>query len=229
MISLSRLGKAFADRTLFEDVSLTLTAGARYGVVGANGSGKTTFLEIVAGDEAAPDGSVVIDKHARVGVLRQDRFLDGSASIIDVAMRGDERTHALLRERDAVLAGEHPDPSVAAHLEESLATLDGYTLEARAGAILTGLGIPAKLHRDPLSTLSGGFQLRVLLAQVLVGGPDALLLDEPTNHLDILSIRWLEKFLAAYKGCALVISHDQRFLDNVATHILDVDYGTITM
>jgi ATPase subunit of ABC transporter with duplicated ATPase domains len=229
MISLSRLGKSFADRTLFEDVSLVLNRGSRYGLVGANGAGKTTLLRIMAGDEPASEGTVAMPPDARVGVLRQDRFLDGSASIVDVAMRGDERTHALLRERDAVLAGEHPDPSVAAHIEESLGALDGYTLEARAGAILTGLGIPAKVHQHPLSTLSGGFQLRVLLAQVLVGGPDALLLDEPTNHLDILSIRWLEKFLAAYRGCAVVISHDQRFLDRMATHVLDVDYGTVTI
>ncbi len=229
MIALTRLGKSFADRTLFEDVSLNLNQGSRYGLVGANGAGKTTLLRIIAGDEPASEGAVSIPRDARVGVLRQDRFLDGSAPIVDVAMRGDERVYALLKERDALAAGEHPDPSRAALLEEQIAALDGYTLEARAGAILVGLGIPARAHRDPLSTLSGGFQLRVLLAQVLVGGPDALLLDEPTNHLDILSIRWLEKFLAGYRGCAVVISHDQRFLDRMATHVLDVDYGTVTV
>src|SRR5205085_11644056 len=122
-----------------------------------------------------------------------------------------------------------PDAARMAELEDRIAAHDGYTLEARASHILEGLGIPVKLHRQPLATLSGGFKLRVLLAQVLIGGSDVLLLDEPTNHLDILSIRWLEKFLAEYKGCAVVISHDQRFLDNVATHILDVDYGTITL
>src|SRR6202042_3375061 len=125
---------------------------------------------------------------------------------------------------------DHGDGDAArlADLEDALKHLDGYTLEARATAVLEGLGIPIASHRRPLSTLSGGFKLRVLLAQVLLGGPDVLLLDEPTNHLDILSIRWLEKFLAGYRGVALVISHDQRFLDNVATHILDVDYETIT-
>jgi ATPase subunit of ABC transporter with duplicated ATPase domains len=229
MIALTRLGKAFADRTLFEDVSLNLNRASRYGLVGANGAGKTTLLKILAGDEPASEGTVSIPHDARMGVLRQDRFLDGAASILDVAMRGDERVYELLRERDALLAGEHPDPTRAAALEESLASLDGYTLEARTGAILVGLGIPATAHRNPLSTLSGGFQLRVLLAQVLVGGPDILLLDEPTNHLDILSIRWLEKFLTAYRGCAVVISHDQRFLDRMATHVLDVDYGTVTI
>jgi len=126
-------------------------------------------------------------------------------------------------------AGVEFDADRYAELEEKILAHDGYTLEARASHILEGLGIPASVHRQPLATLSGGFKLRVLLAQVLIGGPDVVLLDEPTNHLDILSIRWLEKFLAAYRGCALVISHDQRFLDNVATHILDVDYGTIEL
>src|SRR6185436_7893797 len=120
------------------------------------------------------------------------------------------------------------DATRLADLEDTLRSLDGYTLEARATSVLEGLGIPLASHRQPLGALSGGFKLRVLLARVLVGGPDVLLLDEPTNHLDILSIRWLEKFLSAYRGVALVISHDQRFLDNVATHILDVDYDTIT-
>ena len=143
MIALTRLGKAFADRTLFEDVSLNLNRGSRYGLVGANGAGKTTLLKILAGDEPASEGTVSIPHDARMGVLRQDRFLDGSASILDVAMRGDERVYDLLRERDALLAGEHPDPTRAAALEESLASLDGYTLEARTGAILVGLGIPA--------------------------------------------------------------------------------------
>ncbi|MEZ4393229.1 MAG: ABC-F family ATP-binding cassette domain-containing protein [Polyangiales bacterium] len=229
MIALTRLGKSFADRTLFEDVSMNLNRGSRYGLVGANGAGKTTLMKILAGDEPSSEGIVSIPKAARVGVLRQDRFLDGAERILDVAMRGDERAWALLSEREALLAGEHPDPSLAAQIEESLAALDGYTLEARTGAILTGLGIPVASHRHALATLSGGFQLRVLLAQVLVGGPDVLLLDEPTNHLDILSIRWLERFLAAYEGCAVVISHDRGFLDRVASHVLDVDYGTVTL
>src|SRR5205085_8797740 len=120
-----------------------------------------------------------------------------------------------------------PDAARMAELEDKIAAHDGYTLEARASHILEGLGIPVALHHQPLATLSGGFKLRVLLAQVLIGGPDIVLLDEPTNHLDILSIRWLEKFLAQYRGVALVISHDIRFLDNVATHVLDVDYETI--
>ncbi len=228
MIGVQNLAKGYGARTLFEGVSFELVAGARYGLVGANGSGKTTFLEVVAGDEPATEGSVSILKTARVGVLRQDRFLRDEETILNVAMAGDELVTQALEEQRALVAAGVPDATRLADLEDRIATHDGYTLEARASAILEGLGIPVAQHRMPLSTLSGGFKLRVLLAQVLLGGPDVLLLDEPTNHLDILSIRWLEKFLAIYKGCALVISHDQRFLDNVATHILDVDYATIT-
>lgn len=227
MIGITNLGKAYGGRTLFEGVSLQFNSGARYGLVGANGSGKTTFLKILSGDEPASDGSIAIPKSARVGVLRQDRFLDDAKIILDLAMMGEANVWEALQERTRIVDHGDGDPNRLADLEDILAHYDGYTLEARATSVLEGLGIPIALHRGPLSSLSGGFKLRVLLAQVLVGGPDALFLDEPTNHLDILSIRWLEKFLAGYRGVALVISHDQRFLDNVATHILDVDYETI--
>jgi ATPase subunit of ABC transporter with duplicated ATPase domains len=228
MIEVSKLGKSYGARTLFEDVSLKLVSGSRYGLVGANGSGKTTFLEILAGNQQATDGTFSIVKRARVGVLRQDRFLRDEDPILDVAMAGDELVTAARAEQHRLALEASPDASRLAELEDQIAVHDGYTLEARASAILEGLGIPMASHRMPLATLSGGFKLRVLLAQVLLGGPDVLLLDEPTNHLDILSIRWLEQFLARYQGCAVVISHDERFLNNVATHILDVDYETIT-
>src|SRR5580658_5522147 len=228
MIDIAKLAKSYGARTLFEDVSLKLVAGSRYGLVGANGSGKTTFLEIVAGDEPPTDGSVTIAKAARVGVLRQDRFLRDDDAILDVAMAGDEVVSAAYAAQRLLVAEAEPDAGRLAELEDRIAIHDGYTLEARASSILEGRGIPTASHPRPLGTLSGGFKLRVLLAQVLLGGPDVLLLDEPTNHLDILSIRWLEQFLAGYRGCALVISHDERFLDTVATHVLDVDYGTIT-
>jgi ATPase subunit of ABC transporter with duplicated ATPase domains len=228
MITTQNLGKSYGARALFENVSLKLVPGSRYGLVGANGSGKTTFLNILAGDEPATDGSYALPKEARLGVLRQDRFLRDEEDVLDVAMQGDALVWGALAEQKQLAEG-HGDPGRLVEIEDLLRTHDGYTLEARATWILEGLGIPKVSHRRPLATLSGGFKLRVLLAQVLLGGPDVLLLDEPTNHLDILSIRWLEKFLAAYKGCAVVISHDQRFLDNVASHILDVDYGTVTL
>jgi ATPase subunit of ABC transporter with duplicated ATPase domains len=228
VIDIIGLGKSFGAQTLFADVSLKLVQGARYGLVGANGSGKTTFLEIVAGDEPATEGSVTIAKGARVGVLRQDRFMNDGDPILDVAMAGDEIVSTAYAEQRRLVEAHTPDAARLAELEDRIAAHDGYTLEARASAILEGLGIPVPDHREPLGILSGGFKLRVLLAQVLLGGPDVLLLDEPTNHLDILSIRWLEQFLAGYAGCAVVISHDERFLDTVSTHILDVDYETVT-
>jgi ATPase subunit of ABC transporter with duplicated ATPase domains len=228
MIGVLDLGKSYGARVLFEGVSLKLVTGARYGLVGANGSGKTTFLEIISGDEQASEGNVALSKNARIGVLRQDHFLRDEDPIIEVAMAGDELVTHAFEEQKQLTASDAPDPARLVEIEDLIRANDGYTLEARSSAILEGLGIPIAQHRQPLATLSGGFKLRVLLAQVLIGGPDVLLLDEPTNHLDILSIRWLEKFLGGYQGCAVIISHDQRFLDNVATHILDVDYGTIT-
>jgi len=241
MIDLVNLEKSYGDRTLFTEVSLKLQAGSRYGLVGANGSGKSTLLAILARQDSPTSGEVAIPGSVRVGLLEQDRFLSDSQRIIDVAMMGDREVWDDLREQERlVLRGTSTEASeehfeAASHaqsiadLEERIRARDGYTLKARSGAVLEGLGIAAGRHDLALSSLSGGFKLRVLLAQTLVGRPDLLLLDEPTNHLDILTIRWLEKFLAAYAGCAVVISHDHRFLDNIATHILDVDYETVTL
>ncbi|MDE2781698.1 MAG: ABC-F family ATP-binding cassette domain-containing protein [Gemmatimonadota bacterium] len=229
MISVSGLAKSFGDRTLFRDVNFVLSPGERYGLVGANGSGKTTLLNILAGDLDASEGSVSVPGRVRLGVLRQDRFLYEDEEILDVALMGNEELWRATTEMEQVLArsADHFDAARFSELEDVIQRHDGYTAESRAAAILEGLGLPAKVHRQPLSTLSGGFRLRVLLAQVLASAPDALLLDEPTNHLDILSIRWLEKFLRDFRGPAVVISHDHRFLDNVATHMLDVDYETV--
>ena len=231
MISISSLAKDFGDRTLFSNASFQLNPGERYGLVGANGSGKTTLLNIIAGSIDPTEGQVSIPKSLRLGVLKQDHFLYEQEEILAVAIMGDAELWDAMVEKERILA--QPETEFDAErfsiVEETVQRLDGYTAEARAASVLEGLGLPAETHRQPLSTLSGGFKLRVLLAQVLASAPDVLLLDEPTNHLDILSIRWLEKFLQAFKGPVVVISHDHRFLDNVSTQILDVDYDTVQL
>lgn len=225
MISLRNLSKRFGPKELFSDVNIELYPGHRYGLVGANGSGKTTFLKILTGDEHADDGTISMQNGVELGVLRQDRFLNDAEPILQVAMAGDALAFSAL---DTLTRGAAGTPEKVAELEELLSARDGYTLEARAKEILVGLGIPAQSLHEPLGTLSGGYKLRVLLAQILVAKPHALFLDEPTNHLDILSIRWLEGFLRSYEGAALIISHDRHFLDRVVTRVLDVDFGTIT-
>ena len=231
MIILSNLGKSYGDRTLFANVSFQLNAGERYGLVGANGSGKTTLLNILAGASESSAGSITIPQRLRLGVLNQDHFLYEDEKILNVAMMGNGELWQVMLEKDKILANAetHFDADKFSELEETFLRHDGYTAEARAGMILEGLGLPAAIHHDPISTLSGGFKLRVLLAQVLASNPDVLLLDEPTNHLDILSIRWLETFLRDFAGPAVVISHDHRFLDNISTCILDVDYETVLL
>ena len=231
MISVSNLAKSFGDRTLFERATFQLNAGERYGLVGANGSGKTTLLGILSGEVEPSDGSVSMPRRLRLGTLRQDQFLYEDREILGVALMGNRELWDAIVAKEALLADAHEffDAERFSALEETIQRHDGYTAEARAATILEGLGLPAAVHREPLATLSGGFKLRVLLAQVLASMPDVLLLDEPTNHLDILSIRWLESFLKDFPGPAVVISHDHRFLDGIATHILDVDYQTVTL
>jgi ATPase subunit of ABC transporter with duplicated ATPase domains len=231
MITVTDLAKAYGSQTLFADVNFQLNPGCRYGLVGANGSGKSTLLRIVSGTEEASQGTISIPKRLQLGVLDQDHFRFESTPILDVTMMGHQQLWDALAEKDRILEAseDHFDGERYAEIEDLILSLDGYSFEARAGEILEGLGIRTEFHRQPLSTLSGGFKLRVLLAQVLAADPGCLLLDEPTNHLDILSIRWLEKFLATYRGCAVVISHDHRFLDNVCTHVLDIDYETVTL
>ncbi len=231
MISVSNLAKEFGDRTLFSGASFQLNPGQRYGLVGANGSGKTTLLNILAGDLHPTEGTVSIPKRLRLGVLRQDQFLYEEESILDATLMGNAELWKAMVEKEQLLARaeEDFDADRFGELEEIVQLHDGYSAEANAAAILEGLGLATEIHDAPVSTLSGGFKLRVLLAQVLASNPDVLLLDEPTNHLDILSIRWLEKFLREFDGPVVVISHDHRFLDNVVTDILDVDYQTVTL
>ena len=232
MITLSNVGKFYGDQTLFAHVSLQLNAGERYGLVGANGSGKTTLLNMLSGDVEASEGAIAVPQRLRLGVLQQDQFLHEDESILNVALMGNAELWEVTVAKERLLAAsaEEFDADKFAQLEETFLHCDGYTAQARAGTILEGLGLPAHIHDDPLSTLSGGFKLRVLLAQVLASAPDVLLLDEPTNHLDILSIRWLETFLRDFAGAAVVIiSHDHRFLDNISTSILDIDYETVQL
>jgi ATPase subunit of ABC transporter with duplicated ATPase domains len=229
MIAVSDLGKSYGQQTLFMGVSLQFTPGNCYGLVGANGSGKSTLMRLLAGEEVPSEGTVSVPKRFKLGVLKQDHFRYEEMPILEVAMMGNHLVWEAMVEKERLLEAPDFDHDRYAEVEDLILRHDGYTLEARAAEVLEGLGIPTAIHRQPLSTLSGGFKLRVLLGQVLASAPDALLLDEPTNHLDILSIRWLEKFLSEYKGLAIVISHDHRFLDNVCTHIVDVDYETVTL
>ncbi len=233
MITLSQLSKRFGQQALFDGVSLRLHAGSRYGLVGPNGSGKSTLLAMLMGEEPSSDGEIIIPNRTRIGVLQQDRYRSESQRIIDVAMMGDTVVSEAIEKKRELLARAEQEAEdtvdALADVEDLISNEDGYTLPSRAGAILEGLGIPADLHEQALSSLSGGFKLRVLLAQTLVGRPEVLLLDEPTNHLDILTIAWLEDFLRRYAGLLVVVSHDRHFIDNVATHVLDVDYQTITL
>ncbi len=231
MISISDLAKEYGSQTLFRGATVNFGVGNRYAVVGANGSGKSTLLRILAGDEQASAGTVSIPRKARVGVLRQDHFHYEETPILNVVMMGHPELWQAMEEKEQLLerAEEHFEADRYSRLEDLIMQHNGYALEARAAEILAGLNIPNDTHWKPLSVLSGGFKLRVLLAQTLAATPDVLLLDEPTNHLDILSIRWLEKFLGAFRGLVLVVSHDHRFLNNVCTHIVDVDYEQIIL
>ena len=229
MLSTQDLGHEYGGQILFRGASLQLEAGERYGIVGANGSGKSTLLRLLSGEEDAAHGEVMTAKGARIGVLEQDHFQYEEIPILEVVMSGHTELWAAMQEKEEVLARahEHFDEARYVELEDIVTKFDGYGLEARAGEILEGLGIPVDKHREPLKVLSGGFKLRALLARTLASEPDLLFLDEPTNHLDILAIAWLEQFLERFKGCAVVVSHDLEFLDRICTWILDVDYEQV--
>lgn len=222
---------AFGDRFLFCDVDLILNPGNRYALVGANGSGKSTFFKLITGEETLSFGEVSIPKDASIGWLKQDQFRYEDTPILDVVLQGKPVLWAAQQERDALLLNETWDDATGfrfAELEEIIMHQDGYQALGEMTSILEGLGIPAKYHTKPLSALSGGYKLRVLLAQTLFQRPSILLLDEPTNHLDILSIRWLEKFLKTdFQGLVVFISHDIEFINNACDAILDIDYGEV--
>ncbi|HZZ85313.1 MAG TPA: ATP-binding cassette domain-containing protein [Anaeromyxobacteraceae bacterium] len=228
MISVQNVSKAFGPKKLFEDVDVTFSPGNRYGLTGPNGAGKSTFMKILSGDEEADSGA--IHRPKKLGTLRQDHFRYEDDRVIDVVLMGNERLWEAMREKEVLLAKAditEEDGHRLGELETVVAEEDGYTAEATAGELLDGLGIETAFHDQPMRALAGGYKLRVLLAQALFGNPQGLLLDEPTNNLDLDSIRWLERFLHAYEGVLITISHDRHFLNAICTHIADIDYETI--
>lgn len=230
MISSFGITMQFGAKPLFEKVSVKFGDGNRYGLIGANGCGKSTFMKILGGDLEPTAGNVSLDPGIRLGKLRQDQFGYEDQRVIDVVLRGHEELWDAIHERDAIYANleaTEDDYMHAAELEAKVAEYDGYTAEARAGALLLGVGIPIEQHYGPMSEVAPGWKLRVLLAQALFSDPDVLLLDEPTNNLDINTIRWLENALNERNSTMIIISHDRHFLNQVCTHIADVDYGEI--
>jgi ATPase subunit of ABC transporter with duplicated ATPase domains len=230
MIVASGIAMQFGARPLFTNVSVKFGGGNRYGLIGANGSGKSTFMKILGGELEPSAGSIAIDSNERVGRLRQDQFAYESERVLDVVLQGHAEMWHAMKERDAIYANPEAGEAEflrAADLEAKYAEYGGYTAEARAGELLLGLGVPLEQHNGPMSAVAPGWKLRVLLAQALFGDPDILLLDEPTNNLDIHSIRWLEDVLNARTSTMVIISHDRHFLSSVCTHMADVDYGNI--
>ncbi|ARP81302.1 ABC-F family ATPase [Bordetella genomosp. 8] len=230
MISTANLTIQFGPKPLFENVSVKFGDGNRYGLIGANGSGKSTFMKIIGGDLESSAGSVSLEPGMRLGKLRQDQFAFEDQRVLDVVMMGHTDMWAAMSERDAIYANadaSEEDYMRAADLEAKFAEYDGYTAEARAGELLLGLGIAVDQHNQPMREIAPGWKLRVLLAQALFSNPDVLLLDEPTNNLDINTIRWLEDVLNGYQSTMIIISHDRHFLNQVCTHMADLDYREI--
>ena len=220
----------FGEKPLFENVSVKFGNGNRYGLIGANGCGKSTFMKILGGELEPSSGNVSLDPNVRIGRLKQDQFAYEEFSVLDTVIMGHEEFWAVKSERDAIYAKAEmteEDGMRAGDLEAQFAEMDGYTAEARAGELLLGVGIPIEQHWGPMSEVAPGWKLRVLLTQVLFSNPDIMLLDEPTNNLDINTIRWLEDVLNSRNSTMVIISHDRHFLNSVCSHMADVDYGEI--
>ncbi len=230
MLSTSNITMQFGPKPLFENISVKFGDGNRYGLIGANGCGKSTFMKILGGDLEPSAGNVMLDPNERLGKLRQDQFAFEEMRVLDVVMMGHTEMWAAMSERDAIYANPEAtddDYMKAADLEARFAEYDGYTAEARAGELLLGVGVAIDQHRGAMSNVAPGWKLRVLLAQALFSNPDILLLDEPTNNLDINTIRWLEDVLNQRNSTMIIISHDRHFLNQVCTHMTDMDYGTL--
>lgn len=232
MITVSNVSLQFGGDTLFKNVNLQFNAGNCYGVIGANGAGKSTFLKILCGVLPPTTGEVTIPKELRMSVLKQDHFAYDAYTVLDTVIMGNERLYAIMQEKDALYAKpdfSEEDGNHAAELEAEFAELNGWEAESDVSKLLQGLGLSEDLLYQTMGNLSGNEKVKILLAQALFGNPDIILMDEPTNHLDIDAITWLEDFLSEYFGTVIVVSHDRHFLNNVCTHIVDIDYTQIKM
>src|SRR5690606_19553638 len=232
MINISNLSLRFGKRVLFEDVNLKFTPGNCYGIIGANGAGKSTFLKIISGEVDPTTGSVAFTPGERMSVLNQNHYQFDEFPVLETVMMGDEKLYSIMKEKDAIYMKEDfsdADGERAGELESMFAEMDGWNAESNAATLLSNLGIKEEQHHKLLKELDGNEKVRVLLAQALFGNPDILILDEPTNDLDIKTIAWLEDFLASYEAIVLVVSHDRHFLDAVCTHIVDIDFSKMTI
>jgi len=232
MISTANITMQFGAKPLFENISVKFQGGNRYGLIGANGCGKSTFMKILSGDLVPTSGNVTIDEGERLGVLKQDQFAYEDYTVIDTVIMGHKELWALKQERERIYAlpeMSEEDGVKVAELEMQFAELDGYSAESSAGELLMGLDIPTEQHFGKMSEIAPGWKLRVLLAQALFSDPEILLLDEPTNNLDINTIRWLENILNEKNSTMIIISHDRHFLNSVCTHMADLDYGALNI
>ena len=230
MITASNIALSYGKRVIFKDVNIKFTPGNCYGLIGANGAGKSTFLKILAGEAEADKGEVILGPRERIAVLRQDQFAFDEETVFNTVIMGHKRLYEVMAEREAIYAKaefSEEDGIRSAELEGEFAEMNGYEAESEAAVLLNGLGIPEELRHKKMKELEGGDKVRVLLAQALFGNPDVLLLDEPTNHLDLKSISWLEDFLFRFQNTVIVVSHDRHFLNQVCTHVADIDFGRI--
>ncbi len=232
MITTENVTVKFGSEPLFENVNIKFSAGNCYGLIGANGAGKSTFLKVLSGELEPTSGEVHIKKGMRISVLKQNHFEFDDFTVMDTVIMGNKHLYDVMKEKDALYAKpdfNDEDGIRVAELETEFAELDGWQAEADAGSLLADLGIPSELHYNLMKDLSGSEKVRVLLAQALFGTPDILLMDEPTNHLDLKTITWLEDFLIDFPNLVIVVSHDRKFLDRVCTHIADIDFRNITL